>query len=327
MKITRRWKIVLLCAAAASTLTVIFWAAFVFTAIALRVRCARELAERAQPLGEVTIGMHDLPDGTDLDAINFISLSGTIFFGTGNDDSLTRLEQLQNPSLATLYRNLWGHDQVQTEVNLLPSQTIQWATTAPAGSATTVAVAATAQPTTGQTVTAQALPAPTAVGQPLPAPAAPAPPPAGQTAAAPANLNLTFSSTVSAGQALSKIVLWDTGQNANCYSVTDTHGEKLLIASRQITPEPDSRGVVDDAAPTEYELLLIDASGRIIERTRVQQQLVGKLAEPRGLADQLVFGTPRHIVPASDGSPSVRVVGPGSIGIIENGKLKMVDEP
>ena len=52
MPTSRRWKRLFLLGAGVTTLAVILWATYVFTATWLRVRCVRELAEQAEPHGK-----------------------------------------------------------------------------------------------------------------------------------------------------------------------------------------------------------------------------------------------------------------------------------
>jgi hypothetical protein len=147
---------------------------------------------------------------------------------------------------------------------------------------------------------------------------------------------------VSSGQSL---VLLDPIADFQCFSVTDSHGEKVMVVTRPLRQSDgdersansphlqdfDGDGGLDllvaaDHAntPPARELLLIDSAGRIFARRRCPGSgLVGKLAEPHGRADQLVFGK-RTLVSDPNGLSSICVVGTGVVCIVEGGELKAV---
>src|SRR5207244_3366852 len=108
---------------------VILWAAYVFTGIWLRMRCARELAAAAQPLHEIVpLAKPDLPLEHD-GAIETADDPGTASLHYGYYDSgdvllflgerasvsidrlLDRLESLQHPTLRTLWQSLLRKDE------------------------------------------------------------------------------------------------------------------------------------------------------------------------------------------------------------------------
>jgi hypothetical protein len=289
---TRRWRVWLVIGAAMSVLAVIFWAGYVFSAIWLRVRYARELADHVEPLHEVQLSQRANSEGASPDASADLGAHIVLvdFAYQKGPSALSRLEALQRPSVGTVVRLLIDRKRSDDSSELLWGQTI-------------------AMNPAGQILAASGANSPTFVFSDGP-----------DTATIDVAVT-NPTSTVSAGQTLASIVLWNSGPTTHCYSVTDSSGDKLLALTRPLNQHA-SEAQMPDSSPG-LEILLIDSAGRVLDRSRVPgSSLLGRLAEPRGKADQLVFGTPSY--ESQDGTFDIRAVGPGAVCIVEDGQLKTV---
>jgi hypothetical protein len=280
-----------LTSAVIATAAVILWTAYIFSAIWLRVRCARELADRAEPLNEV--GLVEHPNAARIEGSGGLFLdidgSGGLLLDIGawpdGSDTVDRLEALQRPSITTVFRQLlarWtGHEGVSAATAL---QTIAWSPSQLTAE----------QPDASQVATFGL----TAVESPA---------------------------SISVGQTLSHVALLNWAQGIQCYAVTDSRGERFLVVVRPPRAASDDGEVLEVSSAV--ELLLIDSAGRILDRSPLpKDRLLGKLAQPCGKADQLVFGTWRY-VSNRDGTFSTRfVVGPGTVRIIDNGQWRTVQK-
>lgn len=296
MPTSRRWKRLFLFGAGTTTLAVILWATYLFTAIWLRVRCVRELAEQADPLPEVTVSDHIQADESE-DAGNLLLASVLWDFVDRSHSAVDRLESLQQPNIATVLRHLLGRGQDEPRKDLQRVQSLAFVTQGQA-LATSGSNSATVRLWNAQT------------GAP-------------QTGSS--SLNVTASpGTVSAGQVLARIVLREPDLDFQCFSVTDSRAERVLIVTRPLPQESGDEATAESSPPPPRELLLIDSAGRIFARQPCPGAvLVGKLAEPHGKADQLVFGTPDYEM-VQGGTFTLRVADPGAICIVEDGELKTV---
>jgi hypothetical protein len=130
-----------------------------------------------------------------------------------------------------------------------------------------------------------------------------------QLAVAPSNSSLQILSSI-AGQ-------W------RCFSLRDTQGIPIwLVIKPGTAPFTDSALEPDTVRPTD-ELLLIDSGGTIFARLPGQEGfLLGRLAEPLGKADQLVFGPKYPVVDMNTGQ--LPTTNRWSVYVIEHGKLKFV---
>jgi hypothetical protein len=271
---------------AATTLAIVLWAAYLFTAIGLRVRTVRELAQQAEPLPEVT-RIDQIQNG-EADDQRGLWANLLWKFETRSHRTLDRLESLQRPSVATITRHLLGRDEDEPAAQIQRVQSIAFSPD-------------------GQVLASRGSNTATVLWN--------------------AETRLNISSvpgTVNSGQAIAKIVLWEPAMDIQCFSATDSHGEKLLIVTRPLPRPATDEQSNDYDYPPPRELLLIDMAGRIFARQSCPGGgLVGKLAEPHGQADQLVFGTKANLGDRN-GTVALRVVGPGVICIVDDGGLKTV---
>jgi hypothetical protein len=127
--------------------------------------------------------------------------------------------------------------------------------------------------------------------------------------------------TFTAGQRLANLVFVDAASYERCCLVTDSTGNQLLVATRKMQQPSES---ADQPVESTLEVMVIDLAGRILDRKRLPfSTFLGKLPEPLGNADQLVFGVFGY-QPNTDGTTDRRAFGPGTICIIENGRLNPV---
>lgn len=289
MPTNRRWKRLFLLGAATTTLAVIVWAAYLFTAIWLRVRCARELAGQAESLPEVAVS-DQIQSGESEGTNRWFAM---VDFDARRHSALERLESLQQPNVATVLRYLLGRGQDEPNARIQQMHSLVFVSDgkalASSGSNTTTVRlwnAQTGAPQTGSF-----------------------------------SLNVTAApSAVNVGQILA---VWEPDSEFQCFSVTDSHGEKVLVVTRPLLQEAGDEQTIESSPPPR-ELLLIDTAGRIFARRPCPGGgLVGKLPEPHGKADQLVFGT-RTYVNDQNGTLVLRIAGPGVVCIVEDGELKTV---
>jgi hypothetical protein len=292
MPTSRRWKRVFLLGTATITLGVILWAAYLFTAIWLRVRFARELAKGAESLPVITVMDVDSGERDDARVLPWDNaLWDSVTIGHG---ALDRLEALQRPNVATVVRHLLARGRDESSPDLARVQSLVFSSQVQAFVA--IGSDSTARVWDVQTGTPQS---------------------------GSISVNVTASpGAVTSGQTLATFVVWDPTANVQCFSVTDSHGEKVLIATRPLPQEPGDEPTTGITPPREY--LLIDTAGRIFARRPCPGDgLVGKLAEPHGKADQLVFGTRTYVV-GNNRTVNQSVRGPGVVCIVEQGELKTV---
>lgn len=296
MSTYRRWKRLFLLGAATTTLAVILWATYLFTAIWLRVRAARELAGQAELLSEVTVS--DQLESSESEGAHHLMFSYVLWdFVTRSHSALERLESLQRPNIATVLRHLLGRGRDESSADLEQAHAVAFDPQ--------LQILATGE---SNDPMVQISNIQVQVG----------------TQTGNFSLNVTASpGTVSSGQTLARAVMWEPGFDFQCFSVTDSHGEKVLIVTRPLPQDGDDEPT-GESSPRPRELLLIDTAGRIFARRPYPgATLVGKLAEPHGKADQLVFGTRTH-VNDQNGTLLLRVAGPGAVCIVEDGELKMI---
>jgi hypothetical protein len=282
-----RWKRLLLLGAGITTLTVILWAAYLFTAIWLRVRCARELAEHADSLPEVYV--QENRESNEVEIGRDVFLLDTV---NRDNRTLDHLESLQQPNIAIVLRHLLKTDRDEPSARTQQVQSLvfspQGQYIANSGSNTTSVIAWNTETDAVQATSV--------------------------------SLNVTASPGVFNTRQV--LALWGADAAFQCYAVTDSNGEKVLVVTRSSPQESGDEQMTE--APLPLELLLIDMAGRVfVRRPCPGSGLVGKLAEPQGKADQLVFGA-RTYVSDQNGSIVLKVAGPGVVGIVQDGELKTV---
>jgi hypothetical protein len=293
MKTITRWKKPLLAGAILSTLVVAGWGAIVFTTLWLRARCLRELTDRAQPLPQA--GLYDHLNPQWIGAAASMSATGglslvTYWSDTTESDPLDRLIELQRPSITAVWRNLFKRRNSASQSQYL-TQTVAFSTTGQTAAFNTA----------GRTVVRFT---------------------DSSTIVSPTN-NLNVSNTTFTISALVLANSMDSPQT--CWAV-DSRGDKILVVTRRIAESASGDSQT-------LEVTLIDSSGQVLNRSTIQSlqfpTIVGKLAEPHGLADQIIFATPGYVT-TQDGAVHLKAVGPGSIRIIDQGcwsEVQTIDAP
>jgi hypothetical protein len=292
MERTRRRKAWFISGAAVTALVVILWATYLFTTIWLRACCARELAENVEPLRELRPAdrVHSQVAGPSIFA--GYSTADLVFSDLWRgplNDSLDRLKALQRPTVVTVLRQLLGKSSssrvAEDDVLSGTNRLIS-----------RVQVLADSAPATSTGIQVD-----------------------DDDGAAQEDLGAAFTTT---GQSFKLYPISCSTSDTHCYSVTDSHGETVLVVTQSI-PSQDNDEQATDSWPA-LEILVVDSAGRILQRSRILAgNILGKLAQKQGKADQLVCGVER-LLAQQDGSLSTEVVGPGAVFIVEDGRLKSV---
>jgi hypothetical protein len=250
----------------------------------LRVRCVRELANQASPLDEIAPVSPTAEAAGITTAQAYRDLTLTLNGNVSNgSDLLRRLEALQQPSLHTVLRSLLGWNK-------------QNQTTQQLSLVQSVIFTPQIQAPNGQSNVLST----TLSG----------------------DVTLTQASvSVNTGQTIGQLIFWDS-QAMRVYSVSDSRGERLTIVVHTVP------ATVDDAEnPNEFsakEVLIIDSAGQILDRSIIRDgDLIGKLSEPLGQAEQVVFGATGWVA-NQNGVLHTTAVGHVSVRIIERGQWKTV---
>jgi hypothetical protein len=111
---------------------------------------------------------------------------------------------------------------------------------------------------------------------------------------------------------------------ASCVAINDAAGERLWIIVRPKKIEGDDPGVDPSWIQSTQELLIIDSSGNLASPIESPVGiLLGKLSDPLGKADQLVFGKAMRLAIPSTRKVEDQLV---RVCIVEHGQLKTVQE-
>ncbi len=338
MEKPHRWKRLLVVGAAVTCLATILWAAYLFTAIWLRVKCARELAAEAQEIPVIAVA-----DDQDLNSSDAMleapATNGVVWIDafpdlfadlSGLASAVDRLEELQRPSVRIVWKHLVGRRPREQSPLMLndisftidSSPIFVNASTTPVEIAALEATEALSDDRGAETKKSPPVATNDKRTEARVTDAVSETPAEAQTDLSEIVVTLS-QQTVQAGQQLAIVVdgWWPTSRAG---PVVDSDGVRMFLVGR--TRRTPSEHSDSDATPSSAtrELLLVDPSGRIMDRREMADEwLLGKLSQPLGKADQLVFG-PRQgrLVRLSNGRVLPARPSRGTVYVVENGSLK-----
>src|SRR2546428_11396027 len=115
MATSRRWKVLLFVGVGTTTLATVLWATYLFLGIWLRVRCARDLAAQSETLEVVNIPLEE--EASQRQTSAFWLLAG-LQGSSRLTEVIGRLEELQRPTVRTIFRHLFGRRETPADEEL-----------------------------------------------------------------------------------------------------------------------------------------------------------------------------------------------------------------
>jgi hypothetical protein len=326
---SRRWRWLLFIGASSSMLITILWAAHLFLAIHLRIRTARELAARSETLHTVSLAPVSQP------VLNSAAICTLALFDErpALADIVRRVQELQRPSPRMLVQHLFRRKETPAQpqnnpavaqgqllVGLSPQGQLLASNASDSTAQLWDVATGVQQPITEIAVNVTTAEVATTVNAADP----------GVAIAADGSGSLGLQTTVAGAltfslRAIANRWVWHGDpSDPRSFAITDSAGEKLWLVTQPCSLGADMDGDgVSDMSDAKQELLVIDTGGNIIGRFASPVGiLLGRLQQPYGKADQLVFGPASSLRAAAN--DEWLASGPATVCIIERGRLRVV---